>query len=159
MLVEQACIRRSSLWLARPPYENVSDCSVPRSNKAYANNATLVSRAVRFLSLALKICQPRRAILDATALEPESAPVLRKADGIGTYQHPTAKMTERPTFRLTGSFKPQTALSGMITITTSEKTLIVEAVTSRAYVSMHVVPGTSTLPTHWRITVSTNDTQ
>ena len=103
-------------------------------SNAYAKSATLINMTVRFGSFARRICQPRRATLEATALIRESVPDSTLEDNVqllDAYSIPTAKTSEIPIFRLRGICKFHTAMSGMMSMTTSDSTLIMDAVTRR----------------------------
>jgi hypothetical protein len=97
-------------------------------------SATVISMMVRFGSLARRICQPRRATLEAMALIRKSAS--KKGKGgqfrvLHAYSTPTANTTDTPSLRLIGMCRFQIATRGMMSITTSERTLMMEAVTRR----------------------------
>lgn len=117
----------------------------------YAKSATFIKIMVRLGSLAWRICHTSRAILEATALvDRVSIHSMHDHAGgrPGAYSMPTANTIEMPIFLRMGIFKSHTATSGIASIMRSDRTLIIEAVTRREYVSMHVLPGISFLLTH-----------
>ena len=91
----------------------------------------MINMTVRFGSLAFRICQPRRATLEATALTSELVPGLGENGDVRAYSIPTANTREIPSFLFNGMCKFQTATSGMISMTRSDKTLMMDAVTRR----------------------------
>lgn len=112
---------------------------------AYAISTTSVNTIVRFGLLAFRTCHARRAILEPTALV-ESASLEGSNKPVDAYSVPTAKTMESPYFCFLDICNFHTELRGITSITRSERTLMVEAVTSKKNVSMQLV--FSFFPTH-----------
>lgn len=116
-------------------------------HSAYAINTTFDNTTVRFGLFAFWICHPRRAMLEPTALS-ESASLDGRNRQINAYSVPTANMMRHPYFCFLDMCNFHTEWIGMMSITRSEVTLMVDAVISKEKVSMQLFFDPSFFPTH-----------